>query len=74
MGEKRNAYGILVEKPEGKKPLERPRHRWENIIMDLREIRWGGMEWISLVQDRDQWRVLGKVVMNLLVLEILGNP
>jgi hypothetical protein len=43
-----------VEKPEGKIPLERPRHRWEDSMMDLREIRWDGMEWINLVQDREQ--------------------
>jgi hypothetical protein len=53
-GEKRNAYGILVEKPEGKRPLERPRRRWEGIIMDPREIGWGDIEWINLIQDRDQ--------------------
>jgi hypothetical protein len=55
MGEKRNIYGIFVGKPEGKRPLERPRHRWENNIkMDLRETGWGGMEWIYLVLDRDE--------------------
>jgi hypothetical protein len=54
-GEKRNAYRILVGKPEGKRPLGRPRHRWENNIkMDLRAIGWGGMDWIDLAQDRDQ--------------------
>jgi hypothetical protein len=54
-GEKRNAYKILVGKPEGKRPLGRPRHRWEdNIRMDLTEIGWGGMDWIDLAQDRDQ--------------------
>jgi hypothetical protein len=54
-GEKRNAYGILVGKPEGKRPLGRPRRRWvNNIKMDLDEIEWGGMDWIDLVQDRDQ--------------------
>jgi hypothetical protein len=55
MGEMRNAYRILVGKPEGKRPLGRPRRRWEdNIKMDLREIGWGRMDWIDLVQDRDQ--------------------
>jgi hypothetical protein len=61
---KRNAYRILV----GKRPLGRPRHRWENIRMDLREIGWGGMDWIDLAQDRDQWRALVNTVMNLRVL------
>jgi hypothetical protein len=52
-GEKRNAYRIWMGKPEGKRPLGSPRHRWEdNIRMDLREIGWGGMDWIDLAQDR----------------------
>jgi hypothetical protein len=68
MGEKRNAYGILVGKPEGKRPLGRPKCRWEvNIRMDLREIGWGGMDWIDLAGDRDQWRALVNTVMNLRV-------
>jgi hypothetical protein len=55
MGEKRNAYRILVGKPEVKRPLGRPRGRWiDNIRVDLREIGWGGMDWIDLAQDRDQ--------------------
>jgi hypothetical protein len=67
-GEKGNAYRILVGKPEGKRPLGRPRRRWEdNIRMDLGEIEWGGLDWIDLAQDRDQWRALVNTVMNLRV-------
>jgi hypothetical protein len=59
MGEKRNAYRVLVGKPEGKRPLGRARRRWvDNIKIDLTEIGWYGMDWIDLAQDRDQWRVL----------------
>jgi hypothetical protein len=55
MGEKRNAHRVLVGKPERKRPLGRPRRRWEdNIKMDLKKIGWGGMDWINLAQDRDQ--------------------
>jgi hypothetical protein len=67
MGEK-NAYWILVGKPEGKRPLGRPKCRWEdNIRMELREIGWGGMDWIDLAHDRDQWKALVNTVMNLRV-------
>jgi hypothetical protein len=59
MKEKRNAYRILVGNPEGKRPLGRPRRRWvDNIKMNLTEIRWDVMDWIDLVQDRDQCKVL----------------
>jgi hypothetical protein len=68
MGETRNAYRILVGKPEGKRPLGRPRRRWvNNIQMDLREIGWDGMDWIDLAEDRDQWRALVNTVRNLRV-------
>jgi hypothetical protein len=64
--EKRNAYRIFVGKPEGKKPLGRPRRRWaDNSKMDLREIDWDSMDWTYLAQDRDQWRALVNTVMNL---------
>jgi hypothetical protein len=67
-GEKRNAYRLLVGKPEGKRPQGRPRHRWvDNIKMDPREIGWVGMDWIDLTQDRDQWRACVNTVMNLRV-------
>jgi hypothetical protein len=57
-----------VGNPEGKRPLGRPRHRWEdNIKMDLREVGSGGKDWIDLAQDRDQWRVLMYMVVNLQV-------
>jgi hypothetical protein len=66
MWENRNAYRILVGKPEAKRPLRRPRHRWDdNIGMDLREIGWGGMDWTDVAQDRNQWRALVNTVMNL---------
>jgi hypothetical protein len=68
MREKRNAYRILVGKPEEKRTLGRPRRRWvDNIIMNLREIGWYGMDWLYLAQDRDQWRALVNTVMNIRV-------
>jgi hypothetical protein len=69
MGEKRNAYRILVGNPEGKRPLGRPRRRWvDNINMDLRVIEWDGGDWIDLAEDRDQWGALVNTEMNLRVL------
>jgi hypothetical protein len=66
MVEKRNEYRTLVGKPEGKRLLERSRNRWvDHIKMDLREKGWGGMDWIDLAQERDQWRALVNTVMNL---------
>jgi hypothetical protein len=65
MGEKRNAYRISVGKPEGKRPLRRYRCRWEdNIKIDLREIGLGGMDWIDLAQDMDQWMALLNTIEN----------
>jgi hypothetical protein len=69
MGEVRNMYRVLVGKPEGKRPLERPRRRCEDgIKMDLREIGCGGVEWIHLAQDRDRWGAVVNAVMNLRLL------
>jgi hypothetical protein len=68
MAEVRGAYNILVERPEEKRPLGRPRCRWEdNIKMDLREIGFGDVDWIHWAQDRDRWRALVNTVMNLRV-------
>jgi hypothetical protein len=68
VAEKRNAYRTLVRKPEGMRPLRRPRRGWvDNIKMDLREIGWDGMDWLDLARNRDQWRALVITVMNLRV-------
>jgi hypothetical protein len=68
MGEGIGVYRVLVGKPEGKRPLGRPRYRWEdNIVMDLQEVGCRGMDWIGLAQYRDMWRALVDVVMNLRV-------
>jgi hypothetical protein len=68
MGEERDAYNNLVGRPEGRRPLGRPRCRWEdNIKMDLREIGFGDVDWIHWAQDRDRWRSLVNTVMNLQV-------
>ena len=66
--EERGVYMVLVGKPEGRRPLGRPRHRWvDNIRMDVQEVGCGYMDWIGLAQDRDRWRTLVSAVMNLRV-------
>jgi hypothetical protein len=65
MGEDRVVHRVLVEKPEGKRPLRRPRRRWEdNIKMDLQKVGWGRRNWMELAQDRDRWRALVGTVRN----------
>jgi hypothetical protein len=74
MGVVRGAYNILVGRSEGRRPLGRPRRRWEdNLKMDLREIGFGGVDRIHLAQDRDRWRALVNTVMNLRVPSNAGN-
>jgi hypothetical protein len=68
MGEERGACRVLVGKPDGKRPLGRPRRRWvDNIRIDLQEVECGYVDWIGLAQDRDRWRTLVNAVMNLRV-------
>jgi hypothetical protein len=68
MGEGRGAYRILVGRPVGRRPLGRPKRRWEdNIKMDFQEVGWRGMDWIDMAQDRDRWRAVVSAVMNLRV-------
>jgi hypothetical protein len=68
MGEKSNALRLLVRKPEGKRPLGRPRRRWvDNIKRDLGEVVWGDVDWIGLAKDRNKWRALVNSVLNLRV-------
>ena len=74
MGEERGMYRVLVGKPDGKRPLGRPRRRWvDNIRMDLQEVGCGYMDWIGVAQDRDRWRTLVSAVMNLRVPWNAGN-
>jgi hypothetical protein len=69
IGEEKHVYKVLAGKPQGKTPLGRSRFRWEDgIRRDLREIGWGSVQWIQFVQDRDQWRALVNMVMNLRVM------
>jgi hypothetical protein len=74
MGERRVVYGVLVGKPEGRRPIGRSRSRWgDNIKMDVQEVRRGGMDSIDLAQERDRWRALVNAVMNLWIPYNAGN-
>ena len=74
MGQRRGVYRVLVGKPEGKRPLGRPRLRWEdNIKADLQKVGREGMDWIDLVQERDRWRAFLNAVLNLRVPQNAGN-
>jgi hypothetical protein len=74
MGEGRGAYRSLVGRPEGRRPLGRPRHRWEDKIkIDIQEVGWGGMDWIDMAQDRERWWPLVSAVMNLQVPQTVEN-
>jgi hypothetical protein len=65
MGQKKNAYRLLVGKPEGRRPVGRPRPRWlDTIRMDLGEVGWGDVDWIGVAQDRDRWRALVSSALN----------
>jgi hypothetical protein len=72
MGEMKSAYNVLVGKPEGKRPLGRPRHKWK-IRMKLREMGWENVDWTHLVQNRGQWQALVNTIMNLQVPEKAEN-
>jgi hypothetical protein len=65
-GDKWNAYRLLVGKPEGERPLGKPRRRWvDNVRMDLGEVEWGDVDWIGLAQDKNRWRAVVNSVLNL---------